>query len=247
MASLVMRRLACGAMRSTAPVPSLVGACMKRRAPLPALASWQPWARPCSGTSTEAKAQEGEANVQESKEPVIVFEGAKNQVVQTLKKVSVANLGFAIASTPILHYITAQMGSPGKGTAMSALLLFFGGGTTGAVTWATSTYVLRIVTVPGKDAMLVDTPTFFGGTMSTEVAWAEITRPRSYHPFATFEAAGRKYYLDELGEMHDSGFMERYAGRLPRSCLVTAVLGSHHSVHLCSLQVGGGAQLVRLS
>ena len=42
-----------------------------------------------------------------------------------------------------------------------------------------------------------------GGTMQTEVAWAAMGRPMGYHPFATFEAAGKKFYLDELGEMHD--------------------------------------------
>ena len=85
-------------------------------------------------------------------------------------------------------------------------LLFFGGGTTGALTWATSTYVLKMYTIPGKDAYLITTPTLTGGTKDTEVAWADVCRPMSYHPFATFEAAGAKYYLDELGEMHDEDF-----------------------------------------
>ena len=92
---------------------------------------------------------------------------------------------------------------------MSALLLTFGGGTTGALTYATSTYALTITSVPGKDAMLIETPTLLGGTTTTEVAWDDITRPLSYHPFVTFEANGAKYYLDELGEMHDDSFMER--------------------------------------
>ena len=89
---------------------------------------------------------------------------------------------------------------------MYAQLLFFGGGTTGAITWATSTYVLHIYSVPGKDAYTITTPTLTGGTVETVVDWAEVTRPMGYHPFATFEAAGKKFYLDELGEMHDEGF-----------------------------------------
>lgn len=89
---------------------------------------------------------------------------------------------------------------------MSALLLFFGGGTTGMLTWCTSTYVLRMMTVPGKEAYVITTPTFTGGSKDTEVLWADVTRPMGYHPFATFEAAGQKFYLDELGEMHDEGF-----------------------------------------
>jgi len=89
---------------------------------------------------------------------------------------------------------------------MSGLLLFFGGGTTGALTWATSTYVLKMHTVPGKDAYLITTPTLTGGTKDTEVAWEDVTRPLSYHPFVTFEAAGKKFYLDELGEMFDESF-----------------------------------------
>jgi len=90
---------------------------------------------------------------------------------------------------------------------MSMLLLSFGGGTTGALTWATSTYVLTITSIPGKEAMIIETPTLTGGSTTTEVAWADITRPLGYHPFATFEAKGNKYYLDELGEMHDEQFM----------------------------------------
>ena len=139
-----------------------------------------------------------------AEEPKLVYEGAKNKIVKTLKKLSVANLGFAVAATPVLQYITAASGSSGKGVAMSGLLLFFGGGTTGALTWATTTYVLKMVTVPGKDALLITTPTFTGGEKETEVAWSSITRPMGYHPFATFEADGQKYYLDELGEMHDA-------------------------------------------
>ena len=94
----------------------------------------------------------------------------------------------------------------GKGAAMSGLLIFFGGGTTGALTWATSTYVLKMYTVPGKDAYLITTPTLTGGTTDTEILASSITRPIGYHPFATFEANGQKFYLDELGEMHDETF-----------------------------------------
>lgn len=69
-------------------------------------------------------------------------------------------------------------------------------------------------TVPGKDALMVTTPTFTGGTMDTEVAWADITRPIGYHPFATFEANGKKFYLDELGEMHDETFADKLEAAL---------------------------------
>ncbi len=84
-------------------------------------------------------------------------------------------------------------------------LLFFGGGTTGALTWATTTYVLKIMSIPGKDAYTITTPTLTGGEKETVVEWKDVTRPLGYHPFATFEAQGQKYYLDELGEMHDGG------------------------------------------
>jgi hypothetical protein len=91
-------------------------------------------------------------------------------------------------------------------TRARAQLLFFGAGTTGGLTWATSTYILKMVTVPGKDAYLVTTPTLTGGTKDTEIAWKDVTRPMGYHPFSTFEAQGTKYYLDELGTMHDEAF-----------------------------------------
>lgn len=164
----------------------------------------------CSGGAAPT---EEKAAPPEDKEPPTgpnhVYEGAKNKVVKTIKTVSIANLGFAVASAPLLQYITQLSGNPGKGIAMSSLLLFFGGGTTGALTWATTTYVLSIYSVPGKDALMITTPTLTGGTKETEVAWADITRPIGYHPFATFEADGRKYYMDELGDMHDETFPER--------------------------------------
>ena len=122
---------------------------------------------------------------------------------------SIGNLAFALASAPLLHYITSAMGQSGKGVAMSTLLVGFGGATTGALTWATSTYVLQIASIPGRDSMSIDTLTLTGGIMTTEVAWADVTRPMGYHPFATFEAAGKKFYLDELGTMNDETFMER--------------------------------------
>ena len=138
----------------------------------------------------------------------------QNKIVKTIKTVSIANLGFALFSAPIMQYVTAQMGAPGKGVAMSALLLFFGGGTTGALTWATTTYVMSIRTLPGKDALLITTPTFTGSVAETEVQWADIRRPSSYHPFVTFEAAGKKFYLDELGEMKDDSFPEKLEAAL---------------------------------
>ena len=97
---------------------------------------------------------------------------------------------------------------------MYAQLLFFGGGTTGAITWATSTYVLKMYTVPGKDAYTITTPTLTGGTKETEVEMKDITRVMSYHPFGTFEANGKKFYLDELGEMFDETFPEKLEEQL---------------------------------
>ena len=131
----------------------------------------------------------------------LIFEGGKNKIVTTLKKLSIANLAFALAGTPLLQYITSATGSPGKGIAMSGLLTFFGGGTTAALTWATSTYILSIKTIAGTEKLLIETPTLLGGSQFTEVEWDQIGRP-GYHLFATFEANGKKFYLDELGEMH---------------------------------------------
>ena len=70
--------------------------------------------------TAEAKPQPPEAGM--------LYEGAKNKIVKSLKTVSIANLGFAVASAPLLQYITAASGNSGKGVAMSGLLLFFGGG-----------------------------------------------------------------------------------------------------------------------
>ena len=50
----------------------------------------------------------------------MIFEGGKTAVT-TLKKLGVANLGFAVAAAPLLQYIT-NAGAPGKGVAMSAVL-----------------------------------------------------------------------------------------------------------------------------
>ena len=87
-----------------------------------------------------------------------------------LKKVSIANLGFAVASAPILQYITSATGQGGKGSVMSALLVGFGGATTGGLAWATGTYALNIWSVPGKEALRIETPTLTGGVESTEVS-----------------------------------------------------------------------------
>ena len=162
----------------------------------------------CRALCTEAPKPEAEPakdDILFSGKDEIIFEGGKNKIVTTLKKLSIANLTFALAGTPLLQYITSATGNPGKGMAMSGLLCFFGGGTTAALTWATSTYVLSIKTIAGKSTMIIETPTLLGGSTFTEVEWEQITRP-GYHMFATFEAAGKKFYLDELGEMHSEAF-----------------------------------------
>jgi len=132
----------------------------------------------------------------------LLFDGPKAKLVRTMKMVSIANLSFAIISSPILYAVTSASGAPAKGIAMSALLLFFGGGTTAALTWATRTYVKTIHSIAGRDdAVNIVTPTFFGQDLLTQVSLKDIVRPDSYHPFATFLADGRLYYVDELGEM----------------------------------------------
>ena len=134
----------------------------------------------------------------------------------TLKRLSVANLGFAVAAAPLLQYITNATGAPGKGVAMSAVLLIFGGGTTGGLTWATSTYVLRMLSIPGRDAIKIETPTFTGGIETTEVEWKDIELPVGYHMFQTFQCgkSGKKFWLDDLGEMHDETLPARLEAQL---------------------------------
>ena len=136
--------------------------------------------------------------------PMMLFEGPKAKLVRTMKMVSIANLGFAVASTPILYAVTLASGAPGKGIAMSALLLLFGGGTTGALTWATRTYVKSIHSVPGSTQLAIVTPTFFGADLLSQVPLAAVGRVDTYHPFATFSADGRIFYLDELGQLDAS-------------------------------------------
>ena len=64
----------------------------------------------------------------EDEPAALVFEGPKAGLVRTMKMVSVGNLSFAIVAAPLLYLVTDASGSPGKGIAMSALLLTFGGG-----------------------------------------------------------------------------------------------------------------------
>lgn len=149
-------------------------------------------------------------------EEKVIFEGGKTKAVTTLKRLSVANLGFAVAAAPLLQYITNATGAPGKGVAMSAVLLIFGGGTTGGLTWATSTYVLRMLSIPGRDAIKIETPTFTGGIETTEVEWKDIELPVGYHMFQTFQCgkSGKKFWLDDLGEMHDETLPARLEAQL---------------------------------
>lgn len=74
----------------------------------------------CSGKAEEPPKEAPAAAA--STEPQLVYEGAKNKIVSTLKMASIANLGFAVASAPILQYITAASGNSGKGVAMSSLV-----------------------------------------------------------------------------------------------------------------------------
>ena len=149
-------------------------------------------------------------------EEKVIFEGGKTQAVTTLKRLSVANLAFAVGAAPLLQYITNATGAPGKGVAMSAVLLIFGGGTTGGLTWATSTYVLRMLSIPGRDAIKIETPTFTGGIETTEVEWKDIELPVGYHMFQTFQCgkSGKKFWLDDLGEMHDETLPARLEAQL---------------------------------
>ena len=139
-------------------------------------------------------------------------------MVKRLKQASILNLSFAVTAAPVLHYITQLDGNAAKGTAMSAVLIFFGGGTTAMLNWVSSTYVLTLKATPGSNSLIAETPTLLGGSRKTELEWAEIQRPTSYHPFCTFEAKGKGlFYLDEGGEMHDDTLQERIEEKLSSS------------------------------
>ena len=161
-----------------------------------------------------AAAPEGESSAGTPDEPRLLFEGPKSQTVRTMKMVSVGNLSFACISSPLIVISTQIGGAPATGIAMSALLLTFGGGTTGGLMWATKTYVKHIHTIPGRDVLRVVTPTFFGGDRITEVPWEAVKPIESAHPFATFEADGRLFYLDEVGEF-EPAFKARMEEALP--------------------------------
>jgi len=137
-------------------------------------------------------------------------------MVKVLKQLSIGNLGFAISGTPLLHYITSQTGNGGKGIAMAALLLSFGGATTGAITWATGTYVLALRALPGGSRIEIDTLTLLGGTKTFEAEWTDIQQCTSWHPFATFQARGKIFYLDEDGLELDKGFVPKLEEMLNR-------------------------------
>tara|TARA_B110001452_G_scaffold36871_1_gene28192 strand:+ start:61 stop:729 length:669 start_codon:yes stop_codon:yes gene_type:complete len=150
----------------------------------------------------------------EGAEGALLFEGPKHQWVRTMKKISIANLTFACASSPIIIMTTDMAGAPGTGIAMSALIMAFGGGTTAGLMWATKTYVKAVHAVVGRDAARLVTPTFFGNELVTEVAFESVTPITKAHPFATFEADGRLFYLDEVGEI-DPEFKARLQELLP--------------------------------
>ena len=80
------------------------------------------------------------------------------------------------------------------------------------------TYVKRIMSVPDQEAMTIVTPTFFGGDCSTQVEWSAVQVADSMHPFATFVAEGRIYYLDELGMPHGN-----FAEKIEAACKWTKV------------------------
>ena len=169
----------------------------------------------CTAAAPEGESSAGTPDeLPDEAPPRLLFEGPKSQTVRTMKMVSVGNLSFACISSPLIVISTQIGGAPATGIAMSALLLTFGGGTTGGLMWATKTYVKHIHTIPGRDVLRVVTPTFFGGDRVTEVPWEAVKPIESAHPFATFEADGRLFYLDEVGEF-EPAFKARMEEALP--------------------------------
>mmetsp|Transcript_23936 Transcript_23936/g.78028 ORF Transcript_23936/g.78028 Transcript_23936/m.78028 type:complete len:221 (-) Transcript_23936:381-1043(-) len=145
----------------------------------------------------------------------VLFEGGKNLMVKRLKLASVLNLGFALASAPVLQVLTSADGNGAKGVAMSATLVLFGGSTTGMLAWVSGTYVLGMRALPGKK-VAIDTPTLLGGVHTTECDWSEIGRPGSYHPFSTFGAKGAVFWLDEDGTLVDPQVLQKIEAALNR-------------------------------
>ena len=57
---------------------------------------------------------------------------------------------------------------------------------------------------------------FTGGIDTTEVEWKDIELPVGYHMFQTFQCgkSGKKFWLDDLGEMHDETLPARLEAQL---------------------------------
>ena len=86
--------LAPSALRCAARLP-----CASQLPPLAALQPTLAW----GSRSSSTKSNEGAAAPVDDTKPKLMFEGAKNKIVKTLKLASIANLGFAVAAgTPAL-------------------------------------------------------------------------------------------------------------------------------------------------
>mmetsp|Transcript_39953 Transcript_39953/g.87675 ORF Transcript_39953/g.87675 Transcript_39953/m.87675 type:complete len:241 (-) Transcript_39953:294-1016(-) len=175
----------------------------------PCLSTHGPLPRGLCTTPAAGDAKEAE------EEEKLLFKGGKNKMVVYLKRASILNLAFAGLAAPLLHFITSASGNGGKGIAMSAILLTFGGATTAGLNWVCSSYILSISSVPGASTLKIETTTLLGRPMTTEVAWEAMKRPTSWHPFQTFEADGKMFYLDvDDGFFYDDTLVNKVEDQL---------------------------------
>ncbi|EGD80561.1 hypothetical protein PTSG_01153 [Salpingoeca rosetta] len=152
-----------------------------------------------SSTATDAP--------KEQQERVLLYEAPIARPVRTLKVVSVTSATLTLLFLPASIFIGNPDMSAMAKVALSTTVCCFAGATTGALHWATKSYVCNI-TVSHEDAeklkrgedcsdisLTAETVSFFGGVKQTTFSAADVTYPTDDPAFKSFFVGNQSFFV----------------------------------------------------
>ncbi|KAL4423110.1 hypothetical protein ABPG77_004793 [Micractinium sp. CCAP 211/92] len=132
----------------------------------------------------------------EQKEDELVYVGPFASAVKRVKNLSLFSCACALAAGPIILGMDAAATTTTAKVSIVTTLATFGVFTTGLLSWFTQPYVQQLRYERGSDTLEATTLTLLARPRVDRFHIAEVGEVEGVHPLSSFQARGRRYYVD---------------------------------------------------
>ncbi|KAL4458309.1 hypothetical protein ABPG75_013174 [Micractinium tetrahymenae] len=132
----------------------------------------------------------------EKQEDSVVYVGPFSTAVKRVKNLSLFSCACAVAAGPIILGLDAAATTTTAKVSIVTTLATFGVFTTGLLSWFTQPYIQQLRYERDTDTLEATTLTLFARPRIDRFHIGEVGEVESVHPLSSFQARGRRYYID---------------------------------------------------